>query len=353
MSRGFGNTGRSPKIEPGGGGTVTGADNGLSLVGTVAELGGTLLHASYIELDNFFFAMGTGGTSSFSLDDTNQQYTFGPSLLGNQMHFFIEDNLPQTTLRSNGSQFLRIFPNSDFTLGDMDNAATGVMVFLNDSSGLINLHAGNNSNTEFIIDDSNELFQAKINTKNFFSIDGIAAIYQIGDLDTVNNGTGQTIDDNSQSLLVFTSGGTELGLLVQMDPAAREYSIGDIGLVGNGTSLAVNDTAQRVAAGMDVNSNPGLLLDFLNRAFWLGDPNGFGNSNSFLVDDTNQVINATANNGFFITYGGAGAVINFTNAATNGAGASVGTLTNAPAAGNPTKWIPITDGGVTRHIPAW
>lgn len=38
---------------------------------------------------------------------------------------------------------------------------------------------------------------------------------------------------------------------------------------------------------------------------------------------------------------------------TNGAGAGVGTLTNAPAAGNPTKWIPINDNGTTRYVPAW
>lgn len=38
---------------------------------------------------------------------------------------------------------------------------------------------------------------------------------------------------------------------------------------------------------------------------------------------------------------------------TNGAGANTGTLTNAPAAGNPTKWIPINDNGTTRYIPAW
>lgn len=37
----------------------------------------------------------------------------------------------------------------------------------------------------------------------------------------------------------------------------------------------------------------------------------------------------------------------------NGAGASAGTLGNAPAAGNPTKWIKIDDNGTTRHIPAW
>jgi hypothetical protein len=38
---------------------------------------------------------------------------------------------------------------------------------------------------------------------------------------------------------------------------------------------------------------------------------------------------------------------------TNGAAAAAGTLTNAPAAGNPTKWIPIDDNGTTRYIPAW
>ena len=38
---------------------------------------------------------------------------------------------------------------------------------------------------------------------------------------------------------------------------------------------------------------------------------------------------------------------------TNGAAAAAGTLTNAPVAGNPTFWIPVNVGGVTKHIPAW
>lgn len=37
----------------------------------------------------------------------------------------------------------------------------------------------------------------------------------------------------------------------------------------------------------------------------------------------------------------------------NGAAAATGTLTNAPAAGNPTKWFPINDNGTTRYVPAW
>jgi len=38
---------------------------------------------------------------------------------------------------------------------------------------------------------------------------------------------------------------------------------------------------------------------------------------------------------------------------TNGAAAGAGTITNAPSAGNPTKWIPVDDNGTTRYIPAW
>ena len=54
-----------------------------------------------------------------------------------------------------------------------------------------------------------------------------------------------------------------------------------------------------------------------------------------------------------ITVAGGAVLAKTTAALTNGAGVGVGTLTNAPAAGNPTKWVAINDGGVTRYIPAW
>lgn len=42
-----------------------------------------------------------------------------------------------------------------------------------------------------------------------------------------------------------------------------------------------------------------------------------------------------------------------TTALTNGAAAALGTLTNAPIAGPPSKWVPINDNGTTRYIPTW
>jgi len=51
--------------------------------------------------------------------------------------------------------------------------------------------------------------------------------------------------------------------------------------------------------------------------------------------------------------GAAQAVLHTLTTVTNGAGAGAGTLTNAPAAGNPTKWIPFNDAGTTRYFPSW
>ena len=48
-----------------------------------------------------------------------------------------------------------------------------------------------------------------------------------------------------------------------------------------------------------------------------------------------------------------GTLIGTSSALANGAGASTGTLTNAPSAGNPNKWIKINDSGTIRYIPTW
>lgn len=41
------------------------------------------------------------------------------------------------------------------------------------------------------------------------------------------------------------------------------------------------------------------------------------------------------------------------NGLTNGAGVGAGTLGNAPAAGNPAFWLPVSIAGTVRHIPCW
>ena len=83
-----------------------------------------------------------------------------------------------------------------------------------------------------------------------------------------------------------------------------------------------------------------------------------GNTNQDLFLGTNQTgrvkIAAAGGVTFFnsITIPG-GTLLTTSTALTNGAGALIGTLTNSPVTGNPTKWIPINDNGTTRYIPAW
>jgi len=42
-----------------------------------------------------------------------------------------------------------------------------------------------------------------------------------------------------------------------------------------------------------------------------------------------------------------------TSTLSDGSALEAGTLLNAPAAGNPTKWVAIDDNGTTRYIPTW
>ena len=54
-----------------------------------------------------------------------------------------------------------------------------------------------------------------------------------------------------------------------------------------------------------------------------------------------------------VTISSAAAMLTSSVGMNDGAAAAAGTLLNAPAAGNPTKWIPFNDNGTTRYIPAW
>lgn len=62
---------------------------------------------------------------------------------------------------------------------------------------------------------------------------------------------------------------------------------------------------------------------------------------------------AAAENLVIAGFGGAGQASIRLNNLTSGAGAAVGTLNNAPAAGDPAFWIPVNIAGTVRNIPAW
>lgn len=75
-----------------------------------------------------------------------------------------------------------------------------------------------------------------------------------------------------------------------------------------------------------------------------------GNVSMIYVDAGNNVRLSGSANGLTIDCSNGGLRI---NNQTTGAAAAVGTLTNAPTAGNPAFWMPVNISGTTRYIPCW
>jgi len=118
----------------------------------------------------------------------------------------------------------------------------------------------------------------------------------------------------------------------------------------NGSKATGNAAGGSLLFKVSTAGASGTTLQALNtwgkiepRIVTFGDIDAIGNSVRLVINDSTTSIKT---NGY-------AQLIGTTTAFNNGAGAGAGTLTNAPAAGNPTKWIPIDDNGTTRHIPAW
>lgn len=75
-----------------------------------------------------------------------------------------------------------------------------------------------------------------------------------------------------------------------------------------------------------------------------------GNVSMIYVDAGNNVRLSGSSNGLTLDCSNGGLRI---NNQTSGAAAAVGTLMNAPTAGNPAFWLPISIAGTTRYIPCW
>lgn len=134
-------------------------------------------------------------------------------------------------------------------------------------------------------------------------VDNNNGIINLGDYNGTFTGMSFFMDDSGRTFQMFDNRGSYF--LIGNSAGGQfpaDYQFGDIDNVNNGTGIKINDRAG------------------ITRIFTTGMPQLIG---------TNGV------------------------AYTNNAGAAVGTLNNAPAAGNPTKWIPINDNGTIRNIPAW
>ncbi len=112
-----------------------------------------------------------------------------------------------------------------------------------------------------------------------------------------------------------------------------------ISALPGGTTLAGTEAMPAVQSAATVKTTPAAIATYVSAN--LTTPNiGAATGTSLVLTGGVTVI------------GGAQAITTNT-ALTNGAGIGAGTLTTAPSAGNPTKWIGINDNGTIRYIPAW
>jgi hypothetical protein len=114
------------------------------------------------------------------------------------------------------------------------------------------------------------------------------------------------------------------------------------------TNSSVNLRGSNAGAGggtaMSIRNNNVAILNFGNKSA----------VNGGAYDATPYIFgNAQIEFGQGIKVPGGAQFLQTSTALTNGAGAGAGTITNAPAAGNPTKWVAINDNGTLRYIPAW
>lgn len=448
----------------GGGGGLTGADNGLSVVGTEVYLGGTLIIPTNINrasndlvIDNGglkelqiidgYYAFGDIDTSNngyfIEVDDANRSFIFknaagdylvidpgagiyqmgDPDAVAANVFFQIDDTTRTTTIQRAANRFLSIDNiNHFYSFGDIDNTINGNRLFIDNASNVTQLQGNrvqvgqlasgttshleindttgifyfwNNGSRQLEFDIPNYRYQFGtldaatpslldlhtdplllefkiiMESNEYLTLAVSAGVYQMGDLSGALNSNYIEVNDTAETFK-FTKG-TDNYLL--LDVANGLYQMGDINGTGNNLYFDINDGFQtaQIRNATDTflyidkavntyifgdvngtNNGMGIYIDDNGASVFvdIGDIGGAGNGTFLTVNDTSQQIRVIAANGIRIT-GDATFLIHTGTALTNNAGAAAGTLTNAPTAGDPTKWIAIDDNGTTRYIPTW
>lgn len=335
MSVGAGNVlVQQKQIPGGGGGTITGADNGLSVAGTIVELGGQLIQNTFIDLNSQIFGIDDGALNYFKFNPSNQSVLLGPVNPGSGINylelsdggfgpgnslFTLHQGLARTILAGGP------LPGIDVALGDIDAVGNGlrlelydVLAFLNLTQNIggtdyrwMNFDAATNV-WEFRIGDIDSLsgsqnfmdmnagaktFSVYTNNGRNILLDGGSGIYKFGDVDLIGFGGKLILDDAGKTFSVEQFGYQAF----YADWTANQAAVGDP--LGNYSGVMVRtdqpnfEIALQARGGLVwIGNNPGNItadFDTLRRKVILGDTSGGGNNTTFKVDDNSQEFFAT------------------------------------------------------------
>lgn len=230
MSFGLGNgISFESKPAPGGGGGVTGANNGLSLSGTIAQLGAAfpgapLLGSQYIDLN--------GNNFSIADSSNNAGLTLGPFVqnLGDGVdNFFLGQFLHNTRLDLNSVPHFGIESvNYEWYIGEK-TTFNNPFIQANTTLGypLMELYTGdnggNNVNVQMNADVSPFMRQFVTNS--------------LGD---------QSIIDLLDTRLEYKAGNGVQNTFLYLDPANNAYYMGDYNASNNGLIIGLEDNSGQI-----------------------------------------------------------------------------------------------------------
>lgn len=210
-----------------------------------------------------------------------------------------------------------------------------------------------------------------------FLPDDLSVVIQGNSIQQVNTQTSRDSSLNPSRLLFnervnsFLSSLDFSGLTINAAPLLSYFNAQAMHIEDGTNNDAVDYLLHRIAFinGPDVSRNidlaysPGrlgfvdnlgndwLTLDTTLRTVSLGDIPLTYNLTTFILDDIARQCTVSALNGLKIT--GDTVLVHTGTDLADGAGVNIGTLTNAPIAGNPTKWVTIDDNGTPRQMPLW
>ena len=240
MSIGIGNVQLQQKTSAGGG-SLTGAENGLLLAGTVVRLGGTLINPTGIDIANNALQIwdNVRNQTLIWLDPGANLYNFGIEDIGTGVRNLWSFEQDTAILYAGSlSEAMRIEQSSKtYAIGDLQNTGGGLIALLDNTSLSYSLRDAGPAN-------------------RYFSIDVAGAQYRIGDIDGQNNNSFFEIEDSSSLFRMYT-GGVDY---FQIDPVGGNYFIGDVNQVHNGAYIRIDDTAntfriENTAQNMNIEIN--------------------------------------------------------------------------------------------------
>ena len=138
--------------------------------------------------------------------------------------------------------------------------------------------------------------------------------------------------------------------LIPVDLNALQIQIDALNLVAEIANTKAQQGLDAISALTDAVDNLALTR-VANELAELGDDLQSALDPLELADDVAPITNISSFNGEVVD--NTDQLIKSSETLLDGAGASAGTLTNAPSAGDPAKWVAIDDNGTIRYIPAW